>query len=201
MTRCKNESLAPARLSTKAFHLGRLMARHGWTVNDLARRTGLDERTLRELLDDDARPSAETLHRLAAASGIDARDLFQGDGRRGRRVFDRRTNPAVDALLRSSPQMFDGWTPDDFDDLYSRFGTGGELTLDGARSCAEAVNRRRRVMTQVGVLLETGEGDLLEALVEALCRRVTIGPNGAVEPNDGVSCVDEPRRGPTAPAS
>ncbi len=196
MTRCKNESLATPRGSTTPFKLGRLMARHGWTVNDLVRRTGLDERTLRELLDDDARPSTETVHRLAAASGLDARDLLVGDGLRGRRVFDRRTNPAVDALERNSPQLFDGWTPDDFDDLYSRFGTGGELTFDGARRCAEAVNRRRRVMTQVGVLLETGEGELLEALVEALYRRVAVGSNSAVEPNGG-----EPRRVPTAPAS
>lgn len=196
MTRCKNESLAPARVSTTAFHLGRLMARHGWTVNDLARRTGLDERTLRELLDDDARPSAGTLHRLTSALGVDAHELLRDGGLRGRRMFDRRTNPAVDALARNSPQLFDGWTPDDFDDLYSRFGTGGELTLDGARRCAEAVNRRRRVMTQVGVVLETDEGDLLEALVEALYRRVAVGPIGVVGPN---AC--DPSRGPTALAS
>lgn len=147
-------------------------ARSGLTLNDVVRRTRLDEQTIRALLHGEWRPHARTMQRLASGLGVDVEELFSTGASSARRRFDRRTNPAIDALTRSRPQLFDGWTPSDFDDLYSRFGTGGELTVDGALECATAVNRRRRVMMQVGVLLETGEGELLESLVEALYRRV-----------------------------
>ena len=62
-----------------------------------------------------------------------------------RRRFDRQTNPAVDELVADRPELFTDWCQADFDELYSRMGTGGALTADGALASAEAINRKREL--------------------------------------------------------
>lgn len=90
------------------------------------------------------------------------------------RHLDRRTNPIVDELRRAHPQLFAGWAPTDFDDLYSRFGTGGELTWDGAVAFTTLINRRRKLLAQVALLAETAEVDRLETFLDELYREVVL---------------------------
>jgi hypothetical protein len=75
--------------------------------------------------------------------------------------------------------MFENWSDADFDELFSRFGTGGQLTESGVLAAAEAMNAKRDVLRQVNILLESGEATLLAEFVQMLYRR-------AIEPqNDG----------------
>ena len=60
------------------------------------------------------------------------------------------------------------------DELYSRFGTGGQLTEAGVLAAAQAMNAKREVWKQISVILESGESDLLSEFVELLYRRVAI---------------------------
>ena len=53
------------------------------------------------------------------------------------------------------------WSEGDFDELYSRFGTGGQLTEDGILAAAQAMNAKRDIWRQVSVILESGEAELL----------------------------------------
>ena len=59
-------------MSTPAANLRRLMVQHGLTVAQVAEQCGLDERTIRGILDGSNRPHARTLHKLAAGLGVSA---------------------------------------------------------------------------------------------------------------------------------
>jgi hypothetical protein len=68
--------------------------------------------------------------------------------------------------------------------LFSRFGTGGQLTESGVLDAAEAMNIKRDVMRRVNVVLESGEAALLTEFIEMLYRRATAPRNNG---NNSVS--------------
>jgi transcriptional regulator with XRE-family HTH domain len=171
-----------------AANLERVMARQNLSIGEVVRRTGLDDRTIRAMLRSDAsRPRPRTVYQLAAGLGVDVDELFQSPSVLARRTFDRRTNPIIDDVTRDYPHLFDGWTLDDFDDLYSRFGTGGQLTAHGALTAVERINARRATYAKVAVLLETGHADLLVKMVDALYGDVLVLPANASLADDGPS--------------
>ncbi|MCC6493659.1 MAG: helix-turn-helix transcriptional regulator [Pirellulales bacterium] len=150
----------------------RLMVRLNMTLADVVAATGLDERTVRSILRGTTRPHARTLHKLAEGLGVDADELFR-DPREGAAAFDRRSNPAVAQAIDAHPQLFARWTRAEFEELYSRVAVGGELTEEGALAAAAAMNRRRELLRQVAVILETQEREHLQEFIAMLYRRVT----------------------------
>lgn len=165
-------------------NIRRQLARAGLTVAELARRSGLDERTLKSLLRGTAgKPHARTLHRLALGLGVSVDELLIPPG--GPDEFDRLTNPLVAEVIAEHPVVFHNWTAADYRDLYSRMGTGGPLTRDGALELAHRLNSRRELLEKVALVWETGEGDLLAGLVDVLYRRVQLLPETAAPPGDG----------------
>jgi len=165
---------ATGRAADYARNLRRLMARQGLTLEELARRSGLNLRTLKSLLRAESRPHGRTLQRLARGLDVPVDELFQDPSLLVHRLFDRRTNPLVDEVVEVQHELFHGWTEAEFDDLYSRFGHGGPLTRDGAIAVAQAINRRRAVQRQVALLLETSEADLLTSFIDLLYRRALV---------------------------
>ena len=157
----------------------RVMARDGLTFVDVVEATGLDERTIRGLVRGVNKPHARTLHKFAHGLGIAVDELFQQPPASPRQAFDRVTNPLVDEVARRHETLFAAWTPADFDELYSHFGTGGPLTEEGVLAAAEAINAKRALERQVSVILESSEADLLADFVKLLYRRVTV--NGTSE--------------------
>src|SRR5580765_1836768 len=129
-----------------AANLRRLMARDALTLADLVQRSGLDHRTLKGILAGRHRPQPRTLHRLAASLNVPVEELFQDAALLRHRLFDRQTNPVVEEVIADNPQLFHGWTQDEFNELYSRFGTGGALTEEGTVQAAQAMNRRRELL-------------------------------------------------------
>ena len=79
----------------------------------------------------------------------------------------------VNNVVNSNHKTFTNWSEADFDELYSRFGTGGQLTEDGVLAVAQAMNVKRDVWRQVSVILESGEAELLSQFVGVLYGRVT----------------------------
>jgi transcriptional regulator with XRE-family HTH domain len=150
----------------------RLMVRLNMTLAEVVLATGLDERTVRSILRGTTRPHARTLHKLAAGLGVDPDELFH-DPREGLAAFDRAANPAAAQAIESRPELFAKWTRADFEELFSRVAVGGELTEEGALTAARTMNRRRELLTQVAVILESGEAELLREFVAMLFRRVT----------------------------
>ncbi len=157
------------------------MARDGLTFSVLVKRTKLNHRTLKELLAGRRQPRLRTLHQLATGLNVPVEELFQDPALLRHKLFDRHTNPVVEETVAAHPQLFHGWTAAEFDELYSRFGTGGALTAQGALTVARATNRRRELLAKATLLLETSEADLLESMIELLYRRAVIAtPDEAV---------------------
>jgi transcriptional regulator with XRE-family HTH domain len=150
----------------------RLMVRLNMKLAEVVQATGLDERTVRSILRGTTRPHARTLHKLAQGLGVDPDELFH-DPREASIAFDRAANPAVAQVIGSHPHLFAHWTPADFDELFSRVAVGGELTEHGAIEAAHLMNRRRELMKQVAVILESGEADILRDFIAMLYRRIT----------------------------
>src|SRR5207302_10949579 len=124
----------------------------GLTLQQVIDRSGLDERTVKGILAGTKKPHPRTLHRLAAGLGVVADELFQDPSRLVHRLFDRATNPVVDEVIATNGALFETWTEADFDELYSRFGTGGGLTATGALEAVNAMNRKRVVHDKVALL-------------------------------------------------
>jgi len=157
-----------------ATNLRRLMVRQGWSVAELVIASGLNERTVRGILNGTNKPHNRTLQRLAETLSVATDELFQDPSVLTHRLFDRQSNPLVDEAVATRPELFRGWTEGDFDSLYSRFGTGGALTLEGAFAAAAALNRQRAILDKVALILETHEADVLVPLIEVLYERVTV---------------------------
>jgi transcriptional regulator with XRE-family HTH domain len=149
------------------------MAQASLTYDDVVAATGLDERTIRGVIRGRNQPHARTLHKLAAGMGVAIDELFQTPPASSPRRFDRATNMLVSDVVKANRSTFTNWSEADFDELYSRFGTGGQLTEDGVLQVAHAMNTKRDVWRQVSVILESGEADLLSQFVGVLYGRVT----------------------------
>jgi transcriptional regulator with XRE-family HTH domain len=166
---------APSRdAATLAMNLRRLMARDGLTFDEVVAATGLDERTLRAIARATNNPHARTLHKLAGGLGVSIDELFRPPGRFSPRHFDRATNSLVEGVVARHQNAFKNWSQSDFDELFSRFGTGGALTEAGVLAAAEAMNAKRELWRQVSVILESSEAELLAEFVEVLYRRATV---------------------------
>jgi transcriptional regulator with XRE-family HTH domain len=166
-----------------AANLRRLMAQQGLTIDQLARRAGVDDRTIKGVLNGSVhRPHARTLHKLAAGLRANVDELFQNPGQLAHRLFDRHTNSQIDEVVAVHPELFRNWSEADFDELYSHFGAGGQLTPEGTLAVVERMNRKRAVYDKVAVLLETSQAELLAQLVETLYRSVILAePDGKAE--------------------
>lgn len=165
-----------------------LCAQQGWDIGELARRAQVSRTTLYQL---DRRrirrPHAATLGRIAAALGLSLADLLRPAGpepangreldrRAAERAFDRLTNPVVADVLDQRPELFENWSADEWDELYSTFGTGGQLTPDGVVQAAEAIARKRETVQQLHVLLETHLGDVAANMIATLYQMVRPQP-------------------------
>jgi transcriptional regulator with XRE-family HTH domain len=162
-------------MTDEAANLRRLMARFDLRLDDVVERTGLDERTVKGILAGANKPHARTLHRLASGLCVDVDELFQDRSLLAHRLFDRATNPEIDAVVDERPELFAGWTQADFDELYSRFGVGGALTAAGAVEAVTEMNQSRELQHKVALILESGERELLAGFVELLYRRIALG--------------------------
>lgn len=92
------------------------------------------------------------------------------------REWDRQANTAVAEVLEEKPQLFADWTEADFDELYSRFGTGGQLTHQGVEQMAVAQNQARSAHEKLALVLETADRALALSMLELLYERNVLKP-------------------------
>ncbi len=155
-------------------NLRRLMTRLDMTIDQVAARTRLDRRTIKGVLEGAARPHARTLHRLAAGLGVSPDEFFVDPAQLVYRCFDQATNPVVADVVESHPKLFGGWTEADFEELHSRFGTGGPLTVQGALEAVSAMNRNRTAHEKLAVLLESSQAELIRGIVEVIYDKLVV---------------------------
>ena len=153
-------------------NLRRLITQFGWTIHQVAEKSGLDLRTIRGILEGSKRPQARTLNRLARGLGVSSNELFLDPARLLYRHFDRQTNPVVAEVVEDRPELFLGWTEAEFDELHSRVGTGGPLTAEGTVAAVVQMNRSRALHEKLALLLETSQAELICSIVEAMYEKV-----------------------------
>jgi transcriptional regulator with XRE-family HTH domain len=159
-----------------AENLRRLMAREGVTQAELGQRAGLNHQTVKQILAGrNIKPHARTLHKLARGLSVSSDELFRGVEPAGERTFDRQTNPVVDRVLSDHPELCAAWSVEDFDELYSHRGAGGELTYEGTLRMIERMNHARAIQRKASIVLQTEYGGVLSAFVELLYRQVKAG--------------------------
>ena len=191
----------------------------GWDRNELARRAGISRTTLYKLEHGlTRRPHGSTLHRLAEALGVSpvefwnpiaadagpSRDITDpprretdalADDLDRRCQFDRSTNTVIPAVRADQPELFASWTAEEWDELYSTFGTGGQLSAAGVRETAQRMNRKRETLQQLNALLETHLGDVAANLIASLYQMVRPGKADTPQPLDRPT--DQPLDRPT----
>jgi transcriptional regulator with XRE-family HTH domain len=165
-------------------NLRRLMAVNGWTLMGIAAQTGLEVRTIRGILTGAKKPHSQTLHRLAKGLGVSVDEFFVDPAQLLYRRFDRNSNPTVAATIEERPDLFNGWTEADFDELHSRVGLGGGLTTEGVLSAAAEMNRRRELHSQLDVLLESSQAEVVAGILNVLYEKVVVVDSRSASPKE-----------------
>jgi transcriptional regulator with XRE-family HTH domain len=155
-------------------NLLRLMAAGGLSVRRVAEQTGLDERTIRGILNGSNKPHAQTLHRLAGGLGVKVDEFFVDPAQLLYRRFDRHTNPVVAEVIETHGALFEGWTEADFDELHSRVGTGGPLTVDGTLKAIRHMNQKRELHDKLDLLLESSHAEVAAGILDVLYEKVVV---------------------------
>jgi transcriptional regulator with XRE-family HTH domain len=163
-------------------------ARKGWDLGQLAENAGISRTTLYHLLEGHTdKPRLATINRLAATLDLQVEDLLghpspdpsfsrlepEADESSAREI-DAAANPAVDEVAAERPDLFRNWEPDDWTELRSMFGTGGNLNAGGVVRAAEAINRRREAVRKLRIVLETHLSDVAIGLVDTLYDMVRV---------------------------
>ena len=155
-------------------NLSRLMAGEGISIQQVAERTGLDERTIRGILNGTNKPHAKSLHRLAEGLGVKVDELFLSPTQLLYRQFDRKTNPMVEEVLQANPELFVGWRETDFDELHSRMGAGGALTREGTLAAVDQMNRKRELHEKLDLLLESSQAKLVGGMIDLAYEQIIV---------------------------
>ena len=155
-------------------NLRRLMAEKGLALKQVARRTGLDRRTISGILDGSNKPHPRTIHRLAEGLGVSPDEFFVSPTQLLYRRFDVQTNPMVQEMVQENPRLFADWNEVDFEELHSRFGTGGCLTAEGVLAAAREMNCRRELHEKFALLLESSQANVVRGIVELLYQQVVV---------------------------
>lgn len=184
-----SDSIDPQQLASR---LKALRAERGWEMSTLEERSGIGRTTLYHLEQGHtASPRMKTLNRIAAAFEVPVASLLQPEASSSLRpvseipsslldvaqqaAFDRETNPMVTEVIEDRPDLFRHWRDDDFDELYSIFGTGGPLTRKGVVVAAESINIKRETVRRLEVLLETQLRSAAIEVINSLYRVITPG--------------------------
>jgi transcriptional regulator with XRE-family HTH domain len=161
--------------------------RRGWDIVQLADAAGVSRTTLYHLEHGHTRRvRSSTINAIAGALGVSVDDLMgsppvasappsSAAKSASAATFDRATNPAVEDVVRERPAMFQGWSDDDWDELYSQFGVGGALTPLGVLSAAEAINEKRETIRKLHVVLDTHLRDVAREIIDTFYRSVQAG--------------------------
>ena len=159
-------------------NLRRLMVGAGLSIQGVSQRAGLDERTIRGILNGANKPHAQTLHHLAAGLGVKVDEFFVDPAQLLYRRFDRQTNPLVAETLEQHGDLCDGWSEADFDELHSRVGAGGALTIEGTLAAIHQMNRKRELHAKLDLLLESSHAEVAAGILNVLYEKVVVSAEG-----------------------
>lgn len=149
-------------------NLRRLMAAKNLTLADVARRSGLDIRTINGILNNpQARPHARTLHKLARGLRVPVEELFQAPPLLVQQSPTAVSHPLIHRLLQERPDLFDGWEPGDFARLEALCEERQVQEPAQVIPLATSVNRARQLSSGILRILASNYGSLFLQIVKA----------------------------------
>lgn len=154
----------------------RELHRSGLSIEELSHKAAIDLPTLRRWRREGvAQPKHEHIEGLAQVFGLaDPWSLMSGGAEHVRSPLDRATNPMIQLICEESPELFDDFTTEDWDELYSSHGTGGALSREGVTLAAQRINQKREIRRKFEAVLETHHFRTLAALIDVLYRDTTV---------------------------
>ena len=207
MTDRLQEARSPAdpALSEIVRRLRLLCAEKGWDQKELARRAGVSRTTLYHLLHGQTvRPRSSTLGRLAVALGTTVAALERprehlpqpGDkapppepaGSRNRQhIFAGSANHCVIDVCEENPELFQGWSEQQWGELYSEAGTGARLTTARVRQVASRINAHRQTLHRLRTVLKSHLEPVATGMIDTLYRMLNdpraAGPPRTAKPD------------------
>jgi hypothetical protein len=173
-----------------AAKIARLVQERGWNQEDFARAARLHRHTARQIVKGGGRwLRNSTVTACAKALGLSVHDLrtqplerllarlAQAGAEAPRRLLDQVSHPELRAWLERNGERARRLARDDLDELLAMQGDGGPFAVFGVEGVVQRLERRRRLVQQVGVIANTEYLDLLEQFVGLLYDKVR--PSGA----------------------
>jgi len=117
-------------------------------------------------------PAVFTSSQVAEGERAGCRDLEDQA-----RLFDRQTNWAIQSVCEQTPSLFEEWDESQWDELFSSFGTGGEMNEEGIRQEAAAINARKETVYQLQIVLETHLAEAARGVIRALYESIQCDEN------------------------
>ena len=130
--------------------------------------------TIRGILSGGNKPLPQTLHRLAKGLGVKVDEFFIDPAQLLYRRFDQHTNPLVAEVIVCHGELVEGWTEADFDELHSRVGTGGPLTLEGTLAAVRQMNQKHELHEKLDLLLESSQAEVAAGILNVLYEKVVV---------------------------
>lgn len=178
-----------------------LCARKGWPIQKLADEASISRTTLHHWASGNTTtPQIKTVSKVAEALGVPVKTLFATsieteDNENSnsflkfddsfiqeRRLFDRSTNTLVDQIVLESPEVFSDWKNEQWDELYSCFGVGGQLSEEGVREMANEINSKKETVHQIEILMETHLKETVKELINSLYKTIEVTSSSDVSP-------------------
>lgn len=94
-----------------------------------------------------------------------------------RRRMERQMQPLVYEWMEDNPVRAAAMSEDEIDELFSMFGVGGPLTLEGVEHFVRMIERKREVYRVVGELMDTHLADVIEGIATSLHGLVQVYPD------------------------
>jgi hypothetical protein len=183
------DATAPTTTESLVGKIRRLVEERGWNQEDFARIAQLNRQTVRTILHEGNRKLRNaTVSACARALGLAVNDLrtlpverllarMDGQAAAGhdealRRLYERATQPELQAWLERNAERARQLAPEEMDELLSLQGTGGPLTAFGVERFVDLLERKRRLIGQVHAIAGTEYIDLLEKLVALMYEKI-----------------------------
>ncbi len=173
-----------------AAKIARLVEERGWNQEDFARIAQLNRHTIREILKSgsDRRLRNATVKQCAEALGLEVNELREqplerllarmhafshpSDEAALKLLQDKATYPELASWVQRQPERAAQLTHDEAEELISIQGPNGPLARIGVEKYVELIERRRRLLVQVGAIAGTEYLCLLEQLVNLLYEKL-----------------------------
>jgi transcriptional regulator with XRE-family HTH domain len=180
------DGTTPPRGADLAAKIARLVEQRGWNQEDFARIAKLNRHTVRDILKngEGRRLRNATVKQCAAALGLEVNELRdlplerllpRMHGHRQlpdeevlQRLREKASQPELAAWVESHPERAAQLTPEEAEELLAIQGPQGPLARIGIDQYVELIERKRRLLQQVGALAGTEYLGLLEQIVSLI---------------------------------